>query len=106
MRTSILIMIPIRIIAQIIIYIVSAVVTVAATGNEDFDSVVDERDKMIELKATRNSYYAFASGFVVSALGLAIGMPVYGIFIAFVAFGLVAEIIDNVSQIYYYRKGV
>jgi hypothetical protein len=33
-------------------------------------------------------------------------MPVYGIFISFVGFGLIAEIIDNASQIYYYRKGV
>jgi hypothetical protein len=39
-------------------------------------------------------------------MSLAVGMPVYGIFIAFVATGLLAEIIDNGSQIYYYRKGI
>ena len=31
---------------------------------------------------------------------------VHWIFIAFVAFGLIAEILDNGSQIYYYRKGI
>ena len=66
----------------------------------------DERDQLIKLKATRNSYYAFTSGFVLSVLGLAVGMPVHWIFIAFVMTGMIAEILDNGSQIYYYRKGV
>jgi hypothetical protein len=43
---------------------------------------------------------------VVSVVGLALGMPVHWIFIAFVVFGLIAEIMDNGSQIYYYRKGI
>ena len=91
----------VRIIIQIIFHIINAIAT-----REEKTPVEDERDKIVKLKATRNSYYANASGFVLSVMGLAIGMPVYGIFIAFVGFGLVAEIIDNGSQIYYYRKGV
>ena len=91
----------VRIIIQIIFHIINAIAT-----REEKIPAEDERDKLIKLKATRNSYYAFTSGFVLSVLGLAVGMPVYGIFIAFVGFGLIAEIIDNGSQIYYYRKGV
>jgi hypothetical protein len=68
--------------------------------------VEDERDKWIKLKATRNSSYIFSGGFVLSVLALAVGMPVYGIFIAFIGTGLLAEIVDNSSQMYYYRKGV
>ena len=41
-----------------------------------------------------------------SVMGLAMGMPVYGMFIAFVGVGLIAEIIENGSQIYFYRKGI
>ena len=48
----------------------------------------------------------FSGGFALTILALAIGMPVYGIFIAFVGCGLLAEIVENSSQIYYYRKGV
>jgi len=100
-----LIFIGVSIVARIIIQIVFHIGNAIATREEKVPSE-DERDKLIKLKATRNSYYAFSGGFVLSVMSLALGMPVYGIFIAFVGFGLVAEIIDNGSQIYYYRKGV
>jgi len=90
-----------RIVIQIIFHIINAIVT-----REEKTPVEDERDRLVKLKGTRNAYYAFTSGFVLSVMGLALGMPVYWIFIAFVTFGLIAEIIDNGSQIYYYRKGV
>jgi hypothetical protein len=90
-----------RIIIQIIFHIINAIAT-----REVKTPVEDERDKLVKLKGIRNSYYAFTSGFVLSVMGLAIGMPVYWIFVAFVGFGLIAEIVDNGSQIYYYRKGV
>ena len=91
----------VRIIIQIIFHIINAIAT-----REEKVPTEDERDQLIKLKATRNSYYAFTSGFVLSVLGLAVGMPVHWIFIAFVVTGLIAEILDNGSQIYYYRKGV
>ena len=91
----------VRIIIQIIFHIINAIAT-----REEKVPVEDERDQLIKLKATRNSYYAFTSGFVVSVIGLALGMPVHWIFIAFVVSGLIAEILDNGSQISYYRKGV
>ena len=91
----------VRIIIQIIFHIINAIAT-----REEKTPVEDERDKLIKLKATRNSYYVFTSGFVMSVMGLAVGMPIYGMFIAFVGVGLIAEIIENSSQIYFYRKGV
>ncbi len=90
-----------RIIIQIIFHIINAIAT-----REEKTPVEDERDKLIKLKATRNSYYVFTGGFVMSVMALAVGMPVYGMFIAFVGVGLIAEIIENSSQIYFYRKGV
>ncbi len=100
-----LIFISISIVVRIIIQIIFHIINAIATREENVP-VEDERDQLIKLKATRNSYYAFTSGFVLSVLGLAAGMPVHWIFIAFVAFGLIAEILDNGSQIYYYRKGI
>ncbi len=91
----------VRIVIQIIFHILNAIAT-----REQEVPVEDERDKLVKLKATRNSYYVFTGGFVLSVIALAIGMPVHGMFIAFVVFGLIAEIIDNGSQIYYYRKGI
>ena len=90
-----------RIIIQIVFHILNAIVT-----RSDEVPVADERDKMVQLLATRNGYYIFAGGFALSVISLAIGMPVYVIFVAFVGFGMIAEIVENVSQIYFYRNGV
>lgn len=100
-----LIFMGVSIVARIIIYIIFHIFNAIATREEDIP-LEDERDKLVKLKATRNSYYAFSGGFMLSTLALALGMPVYGIFIAFIGFGLIAEIVDNSSQIYYYRKGI
>ena len=100
-----LIFMGVSVVARIIIYIIFHIINAIATREEELP-VEDERDKLVKLKATRNSYYVFCGGFVLAVISLAIGMPVYGIFIAFVGFGLIAEIVDNSSQIYYYRKGI
>ncbi|MEN8227670.1 MAG: hypothetical protein ABFS38_05905 [Bacteroidota bacterium] len=100
-----LIFIGVSIVTRIIILIIFHIINAIATREEE-TPVEDERDKLVKLKATRNSYYAFTGGFFLSVVSLALGMPVYGIFIAFISFGLIAEIIDNSSQIYYYRKGI
>lgn len=100
-----LIFIGVSIVARIIILIIFHIINAIATRNETIPSE-DERDKLIKLKATRNSYYVFTIGFTMSIIALAVGMPVYMLFIVFVITGLISEIIDNASQIYYYRKGI
>ncbi len=100
-----LIFIGVSIVARIIIYIIFHIINAIATREQDIP-VEDERDKLIKLKATRNSHYVFSGGFVLAIVGLSVGMPVYWIFIAFIISGLLSEIVDNGSQIYYYQKGV
>lgn len=91
--------------ARILIYIVFHIINTIATQEEELP-ITDERDKLIQLKSTRNSHYAFAVSMMLGFLSLAIGAPIYIILVAFVASGLISEIVDNGSQIYYYRKGV
>ena len=100
-----LIYIGVSVAARIVILIIFHIINAIATREEDVPEE-DERDKLVKLKAIRNSHYVFSGGFVLSVMGLAVGMPVHWIFIAFVCFGLISEIIDNTSQIYYYRKGI
>ena len=100
-----LIFMGVSIVARIIIYIIFHILNAIATREEKIP-VTDERDKLVKLKGTRNAYYAFSLGFLATVIALALGMPVYSIFIGFVGAGLLAEIIENSSQIYYYRKGV
>jgi hypothetical protein len=95
----------VSIVARIIIYIIFHIFNAIATKEEKIPAV-DERDKLIKLKATRNSHYSFSVGFMIAIITLAVGMPSYSIFIVFVISGVIAELIDNGSQMYYYRKGV
>ncbi|HKK42115.1 MAG TPA: hypothetical protein VJ963_06885 [Bacteroidales bacterium] len=95
----------VSIVARIIIYIIFSIINVIAT-REGKIPPVDERDKLIKLKATRNSHYTFSVGFFLAIIALSIGMPAYWLFILFVISGVVSELIDNGSQMYYYRKGV
>ncbi|MCF8368295.1 MAG: hypothetical protein K9G76_04575 [Bacteroidales bacterium] len=100
-----LIFMGVSIVARIIIYIIFHIINAIATREQDIP-ISDERDKLIKLKGTRNAHYAFTSSFICAFILLAIGMPVYGMFIAFIVSGILSEIVDNGSQIYYQRKGV
>jgi uncharacterized membrane protein len=100
-----LIFIGVSIVARIIIYIIFTIFNTIAMQKEEKE-ILDERVKLIKLKATRNSHHAFSITFMLAILALAIGMPVYGIFIAFIACCVLSEIVENVSQLYYNRKGV
>jgi hypothetical protein len=95
----------VSIVARIIVYIIFHILNAIATREQDIPRE-DERDKFVRLKATRNSHYAFSITMMLDFLLLATGMPVCGLFIIFIIGGLTSEIIDNGSQIYYYRKGL
>lgn len=98
-----LIFIGVSVVTRIIIQIIFHIFHVIATREEEIPKK-DERDRMIALRATRNAYYSLSGILLSSIILLAFGMPVFGIFIAFIAGGLITEIVENVSQIYYYRK--
>lgn len=100
-----LIFVGISIVARIIIYIIFHIINTIATREVDIP-ITDERDRLIELKATRNSYIAYMVSFLTAMVLLALGMPVFGLFICLVCGGLLSEIIENSSKIYYHRKGI
>jgi len=81
------------------------IINAIATREQDIPKP-DERDKLIKLKASRNSHYTFSIVLVPAFALLAFGMPIYWIFIVFIIGGVLSEIVDNGSQIYYYRKGI
>lgn len=100
-----LLFVVVQIVARIAIYIVFHIINAIAT-RETKVPVQDERAKMIKLLGTRNSHYVFSGGFVLGIVGLALGYPVYVLFIVFVISGLLSEIIDNGTQLYFHRRGV
>ena len=100
-----LLFVVVQIVARIVIFIVFHIINAIAT-RETKVPVEDERAKMIKLLGTRNSHYVFTGGFVLGIVGLAIGFPVYTLFIVFVVSGLLSEIVDNGTQLYFHRRGV
>ncbi|MEK3885482.1 hypothetical protein [Paenibacillus sp. PL2-23] len=101
----ILLLIPVSIAARIIISISFSIVHKIAT-NEDEPSFADELDQLIELKATRNSHYTFAIGFILAMVSIAAGMAPGTMFVILIFSGFLTEVTDHASQLYYYRKGV
>lgn len=99
-----LILVPVSIIAQIIIHIIFTILN-KIVNNEDPDTIKDERDKLIELKAIRISHWIFILGFLLSMGALAIGMPAWVMFVILILSGFISSTVSELMKIYYYRKG-
>lgn len=102
---AVLLLIGVQIVLVIIGQIMLAIIHTIAAKKEDIPTIEDERDKLINLKATRNTFMAFGVGFMLSMIGLAVGMtPVFMPIILLVGM-MAAEIVGNLSKLYYYRRG-
>jgi hypothetical protein len=102
----ILIFVPVSVVARIIIEIVFNIVNTIVTKEEEDPSFSDERDKLIELKATRISYGVVGAGFLLSMVSLVMEMPPFVMLnIVFCSFN-VAQIVEDLAQLYFYRRGV
>lgn len=107
---TILVFIPISIIARIIIMIFFSIgnaVVQTAKGEEVSEiDIVDERDKLIEMKATKISLVVFSLGFLLALVTQALDMNDHIFFITLVVVGLITEVVSETATIIYYRKGV
>lgn len=100
----VLILIPVSIVAKIIIHIVFSIINTVAT-HETEPAITDERDKLIELKATRNSLYVFATGFFAAMGSLVMEQSPSVMFIILIGTGVVSDMVSELSQFYFYRRG-
>lgn len=101
-----LISIPVQIVIHIIVHILMNIARGMANGGKLKEEIEDEFDKIIDLKASRNGFIVFAIG-MMAALGyLATGHGVTYFFLAMIISGMVSEIIEASSRIYFYRMGV
>jgi hypothetical protein len=100
-----LILIPVTIVSKIILYIVFHILNAVATREVE-PSLTDERDKLIELKATKNSLYVFIFGFVLAMGSLVVDTQPSVMFIILICSGVVAQMVSDISEFYFYRRGV
>ena len=68
--------------------------------------VVDERDKLIELRGLRVSYYVFGAGYVVAMIAMAMGLSVFWVFNLLVVFCAVSALSEGVVKLALYHRGL
>ncbi|MEH7418853.1 hypothetical protein V7266_26850 [Neobacillus drentensis] len=93
------------IVAHIIISIVFNIVFRITTGEKE-PAFADELDKLIDLKANRNSYFVFIIGFLLAMGSLVIFQPSQAMFIILIISGFISDVTGSVTKLYHYRKGV
>jgi len=90
----------------IIFHILNAIVNEIKQEDQDVSMEEDEMDRLIALKATRNSYLVVGVGFVISIVTLVLQKPpAVMLNIIYVAFHL-GVLVEGFSQLYFYRRGV
>ncbi|MFV1982429.1 MAG: hypothetical protein ACC657_02725 [Thiohalomonadales bacterium] len=102
MVTIIIAMILVNIVTHVVFNIINKMTT-----EEQEPGFADELDKLIELKATRNSHYAFMIGFMLTILAsLVIEISLLVLFILVFLYLISSCIIGEISKLYLYRKGI
>ncbi len=97
----------VTIIGTILTHIVSAIIQAIKTGEEDpkIEDFEDERDQLIDLRGTKVTYFVSSIGVFLSMLTFALGQPPLVMFTLLIFFGVLAQIVGDISRLYLYRRG-
>jgi hypothetical protein len=96
----------VNMIGGILTDIVLSIVHAIRTGSAEKERLIaDERDRSIELKGVKASYIAFSIGVLLSMLTFVFGQPPLVMFSLLVFFSIAAELMGDISQLYFYRRG-
>ena len=93
------------IVAHIIISIIFNIVF-RMTTREKEPKFADELDKLIDLKAARNSFFVFIIGFLLAMGSLIIFQPSQVMFIILIISGFISDVTGSLTKFYHFRKGV
>ncbi len=102
---AILLLIPLRIVVEIIANILAAILTAIITQEKE-NTITDERDELIRLKGSRNSFFIFILGFLGGISAMYFNKSVSDMFSIFLVSGFLAEMMEIASKTYYYKKGI
>ena len=97
----------VTIFATILTHIVSAIIQAIKTGEENpkVEDIEDERDRLIDLRGTKITYFFHSIGVLLSMLTFVLGQPPLVMFTLLILSGVVAQIIGDISRLYLYRRG-
>ena len=94
----------VTIVVKIIIMIIFNIINSIAT-KEGAPSIIDERDRLIELKAVRNFCFMFSFGFFFAMGALVINQPISMMFNLLALAIVVSGVVLDISYIIYYERG-
>ena len=96
----------VTILFMILAHIGSGIVQSIFTGEEPvIEDIQDERDRLIDLRGTRITYTVSSIGVFLSMLTFVFGQPPLVMFSLLIFFGVVAQVIGDMSRLYLYRRG-
>jgi len=97
----------VTIIGTILTHIVSTIIEAIRTGKDDpkIEDFEDERDQLIDLRGTRVTYTVSSIGVFLSMLTFVFDQPPLVMFTLLIFFGLVAQIVGDISRLVLYRRG-
>lgn len=95
----------VTIVLKIIAHIIFSIVLAGIHKGEELD-FMDDYDKLIEMKSDRNGNYFFIIGFITSFIPVAMGEPVYYMFIIMLTSGFVGGTLGDLWKLYYYKRGI
>lgn len=101
---AILLMIPVFIVIRIVIHIFFIIVMKVTTSEDE--PPADEREKLIELKSARVGHVIFMVGFLLSMISVTLHYPMQAMFLILIASGLLAGVVEEITQIIYHRRGI
>jgi len=105
--TVIVLGIVVTIIGTILTHIGSGIIQAIKTREEPvIEDIQDERDRLIDLRGTKAAYLVSSIGVFLSMLTFALGQPALIMFSMLILFGLVAQVIGDISRLVLYRRGV
>ena len=93
-----------QILAHIVGHILFAIGSAVATGEEEPD-ITDERDKLIELRALRISFYLFGAAFLGVVVAMALGTSFVVAFLSINSALAIADALGNIVRLRLYRRG-
>ena len=101
-------------VAQSIVLLISVIVMVITVevvfhiiiALRDRPQALDERDRMIELKATRNAYFVLVFGIFLPMAGIAAQVRPFIVAHVIMFIFVLSEITKFLTQLFYYRRGI
>lgn len=96
----------VTIVATILTHIGSGIIQAIKTREEPrIEDIQDERDQFIDLRGTKVTYLVSSIGSFLSMLTFVLGQPPLVMFTLLIFFGVLAQILGDISRLYLYRKG-